>query len=316
MEQFGDPTSELVAPDPRRLLIFRAVARRGSMSAAAASLGWTQPAVAQHLQRLERELGIPLVLRSSRGVTLTEAGARLLSHADAVASRLAVAGEEMEGLRTMRKGRLRIAAFPSAAAMLVPPALARVSLTAPDLDVRLSEMEPPEAVAALLAGDAELALIFHHPGVEGDADDHPDLVVHRLREEPVFAVLPPSRHGADRGASDSIELADLAGERWIAGCRRCRTHLDAVAAGAGFQPDVRHTTDDYVVVQNLVAADLGVALLPALALAAAPNPGVVPVRVRDNPVRHISVAHRRETAGTPAVRAALEALALQATHAA
>jgi len=88
--------------DPRRLLIFREVARRGSLSAAAAALGWTQPAVGQHLQRLERAVGLPLALRSTRGVTLTEAGAALLGHADAVAARLAAAEEEMSALRTMR----------------------------------------------------------------------------------------------------------------------------------------------------------------------------------------------------------------------
>jgi len=120
VNQAQEPVIDLDAFDPRRLLIFREVARRGSLSAAATSLGWTQPAVGQHIQRLERDLGLSLVLRSTKGITLTEAGTRLLSHADAVASRLAAAGQEMDALRTLRTGRLRLAAFPSAAATPQP----------------------------------------------------------------------------------------------------------------------------------------------------------------------------------------------------
>ncbi len=125
--------------DPRRLLVFREVAQRGSLSAAAASLGWTQPAVGQHVSRLERDLGLPLVLRSTRGITLTDAGFQLLEHANAIASRLAAAEDEMHLHRTLRTGRLRIAAFPSACATLIPPVLAQLAESVPDLDVWLSE---------------------------------------------------------------------------------------------------------------------------------------------------------------------------------
>jgi len=142
MNQAQEPVIDLDAFDPRRLLIFREVARRGSLSAAATALGWTQPAVGQHIQRLERDLGLALALRSTRGITLTEAGTRLLSHADAVASRLAAAGQEMDALRTLRTGRLRIAAFPSAAATLIPPALARLAAAAPGLDTTPSPQAP------------------------------------------------------------------------------------------------------------------------------------------------------------------------------
>jgi DNA-binding transcriptional LysR family regulator len=309
VDQPREPVIDLDAFDPRRLLIFREVARRGSLSAAAVALGWTQPAVGQHIQRLERDLGLALVLRSTRGITLTEAGAALLRHADAVASRLAAAGEEMDGLRALRAGRLRLAAFPSAAAILVPPALARLAAAAPGLDVWLTELEPPEALAAVLAGDIELAVLFHHPGVESP-DRHPDIVVRALGEEPVMAVLPARhRQAVPRGDRASLSLASLAGERWIAGCLRCRTHLQALAGAAGFQPDVRHTTDDYVVVQNLVGAGLAVALLPALALAAAPNPQVAAVRINGDPVRQVSLAHRKEFTAVPAVTAATHALA-------
>src|SRR5688500_12347141 len=226
--------------DPRRLLIFREVARRGSLSAAAVALGWTQPAVGQHLQRLERAIGLPLALRSTRGVTLTDAGVALLNHADALAARLAAADEEMSALRAMRAGRLRIAAFPSASATIVPPALARLSEVAPGLDVRLTEHEPPEARLAVLAGDVDSALMFEHPG-DADRDAHPDLVSRTLTDDPVFAVLPGDHALVTRtDAAAGCDLAELAGERWVAGCARCRVHLLSLAAEAGFEPDVRH----------------------------------------------------------------------------
>lgn len=303
-----EPVINLDAFDPRRLLIFREVARRGSLSAAATALGWTQPAVGQHIRRLERDLGLALALRSTKGITLTEAGTRLLSHADAVASRLAAAGQEMDALRTLRTGRVRLAAFPSAAATLIPPALARLATAAPHLDAWLTELEPPEALAAVLAGDIDLAVLFHHPGVESP-DRHPDLVTHVLGNDPVLAVLPAQhRHAGAGGIRAPLSLAELAGERWIAGCLRCRTHLQALARTAGFQPDIRHTTDDYVVVQNLVAAGLAVALLPALALAAAPNQHVTTALIDGNPARQISLAHRKEVTDVPAVKAAVHAL--------
>ena len=259
-------------------------------------------------QSLERDLGLALALRTTRGITLTEAGTRLLSHADAVASRLAAAGQEMDALRTLRTGRLRLTAFPSAAATLIPPALARLATAAPGLDVWLTELEPPEALTAVLAGDVDLAVLFHHPGAPGP-DRHPDLVIDILGDDPVRAVLPAHHRLAAPGRIRTpLNLADLAGERWIAGCLRCRTHLQALARTAGFEPDIRHTTDDYVVVQNLVAVGLAVALLPALALAAAPNTHVATVPISGNPARQISLAHRKEVTAVPAVKAAVRAL--------
>lgn len=294
--------------DPRRLLIFREVARRGSLSAAAAALGWTQPAVGQHIHRLERDLGLALMLRSTRGITLTDAGVRLLSHADAVASRLAAAGQEMDALRTLRHGRIRLAAFPSAAATLVPAALGGLAAEAPGLDVWLTELEPPEALAAVLAGDIDVAVIFQYPGTDSP-DRHPDLVFHLLGDDPVFAVLPSQHpHQLPGGSRGPLNLASLASERWIAGCPRCRTHLQALARSAGFQPDVRHTTDDYVVVQKLVAAGLAVALLPGLALTAAPNDHVKTVPIDGSPARQISLTHHKEAAPVPAVKTAVHAL--------
>jgi DNA-binding transcriptional LysR family regulator len=297
--------SERAEPvDPRRLLIFREVARRGSLSAAASALGWTQPAVGQHLQRLERDLGLPLALRSTRGVTLTDAGMSLLEHADAIASRLAIAADQMRALRTLRAGTLRVVAFPSASATLIPPVLATLARRAPGLDVRLSEQEPPEARATVLAGDADLALLFQYPGDRAH-DQHQDLTSTNLLDDPIYAVLPADRAGRMR---PPVDLATLATERWVTGCPRCQAHLVTLATAAGFHPDIRHSTDDYLVVQNLVASGFAVALLPGLAVAAVRNEKVRALAVRGRPVRRISVVCRREAGQAPAVQAFIQAL--------
>jgi DNA-binding transcriptional LysR family regulator len=315
--------------DPRRLLIFREVARLGSLSAAATALGWTQPAVGQHMQRLERDVGIPLMLRSARGITLTEAGTALLAHADALASRLAAAETELRAFASLELGTLSLAAFPSAAATLVPPALAKLEARAPALEVRLTEAEPPEARALVAAGDADLALIFEHsppgpaasptpPGSRTGPAASPtppssrgvvqegDLVRLPLLEDPLRAVLPANHRLA--GRARPIELGDLAGERWVAGCPRCEENLVATTRAAGFEPDVRHRTDDYVVAQRLVAEGLAVTLLPGLALLAAPGKGVAVQAVRTSPKRQVFVLLRAELMQSAPVVAAVEAL--------
>jgi molybdate transport repressor ModE-like protein len=282
--------------DPRRLLIFREVARAGSLAGAARALGWTQPAVSQHVRRLEEAAGIPLVLRAGRGVTVTEAGRILLRHADAIADRIEAANQNLAALSGLQTGLVRIVAFPTAAAVLLPPVLATLLQRAPGLNVRLTELEPPEAEAAVRIGSADLALVFRHAldtaPVEGD------LIREPLTRHPVVAIVPAGR-------DVPLQLADLAGERWIGGCPRCRAHLLRCAAAAGFTPDVRFATDDHVVAQRLVAAGLGVALLPAWALAASTQDGVRAVPVRGVDDRIVEILVRPDARRVPAVAAVL-----------
>lgn len=288
--------------DPRRLLIFRDVARAGSISAAARALGWTQPAVSQHLARLEREVGGPLLLRSTQGVTLTPAGTALLRRADTVAGELHAAAEELAAHADLRSGRVRLVAFPSAAATLLPAAVAALAATHPDVEVNFVEAEPPQATEAVRSGDADLALVFGHQGPPPDLEP---LVWLPLGTEPVHLVVPPA-HPAARAAT--LRLGDLAGDAWIAGCVRCREHLVARCAEAGFAPVVRHQTDDYVVVQNLVAAGLGVTSLPASALAAYRHPGVVVIATPTLGTRHLGLIHRRGAETVPATAALIAEL--------
>lgn len=279
--------------------MFREVARAGSLAGAARALGWTQPAVSQQVKRLEAEAGTPLVVRDGRGVALTQAGQVLLGHAEGVADRLAAAEQELAALTGLASGTVRLAAFPTAAAVLLPPALAALRERAPALQVRFDELEPAEAEAAVRAGEADLAVVFRH---EDDDDDVPgDLLREPLARHPVHAVV----HADDRLPT---ALADLRDRLWIAGCVRCRSHLLRCARRAGFSPDVRHATDDHVVVQRLVAAGLGVALLPTWAFAASSQPGVVAVALPDVDGRVVETLVRPDARRVPGVAATLEAL--------
>lgn len=282
--------------DPRRVLLFRDVVRAGSLSAAAREAGWTQPAVSQHLARLEREVGGPLLLRGPAGVSATEAGRALLRRADVLAAELHAAGEELADFGALRSGRVRLVAFPSAAATLVPEAVATLRARHPGVEVGLEEAEPPEALAAIAEGDADLALVFTHDDEPPPGADAPGgLEWRELLAEPVHLVVPPG------GAAE--RLADLADAEWIGGCVRCRGHLLACCQRVGFTPRLRHTTDDYVVVQHLVARGLGVTSLPASALAAYRHPDVV---VLDEPAlghRRVGLVHRRGAGAVPATAA-------------
>ncbi|GAA4839759.1 LysR family transcriptional regulator [Luteimicrobium xylanilyticum] len=287
--------------DPRRLLILRTVAQQGSISAGARALGWTQPAVSQHLQALERTARTPLLLRHSGGVTLTEAGRAAVVHADAIAAHLDAAAREVGELAALGAGTVRLAAFPSALAVLVPPALEHLAATT-GVDVRLVEAEPPEAVELVRSGDVDVALTFGYaesPGVPADLRGV-DLGV-----DPVDVVLPAGHAAA---AAEGLRLADLADDAWVAGCVRCREHLVACATTEGFTPRVRHETDDYVVVQQLVARGLAVAALPRTALAAYRHPDVATRAVDGLGARSLHAIHRPGVERVPAVAALLGAL--------
>jgi DNA-binding transcriptional LysR family regulator len=278
-----------------------AVARHGSVTAAAHALNYAQPSVSHHLARLEAETGTKLVQRAGRGIRLTDAGRLLAERAAEVIGRLDAAENELAAYSGMRAGRLRLAAFPSALGTIVPAAAALLRDRHPSVDLRLTEAEPPDAVRMLRAGYVDVALIFRHEpeGDAGDAGgaghggddepaaaDHSDMREQVLLSEPVHLIMataPPRGEPLLAPAVTEVwpaDLARLSGQRWIAGCDRCREHLLRQCAAAGFTPKISFTTDDFVAVQALVGAGLGVALLPALALNAARNPAVRTVRLR------------------------------------
>lgn len=247
--------------DSRHIRTFHEVVKTGSYSAAARSLGYTQPAITQQMKALERAVGTPLFLRVGRRMRLTEAGETLVRHADVILGSLSAAQQQLTALTRLRTGRVRVCAFPSANATLVPEALSRLATGHPGVRVELLEDEPPESLRRLVRGECDLTLAFTYPGLH---DEVPDEVVEILLMEDQLTVLLPTGHPLARRRS--VKITDLAGERWIAGCLRCRANLLHECAELGFAPDVAFATDDNLVVQSLVAEGLGVAMVPALVL--------------------------------------------------
>lgn len=254
--------------DLARLRVLVAVARTGSVTAAAAELHYAQPSVSHHLARLEAEAGVPLIQRVGRGIALTDAGRLLVERAGEILGQVESVHTELAAHAELRAGRVRLAAFPSVLATLVPTACAHLAAEHPELELSLTEAEPPDALAALRAGAVDVALVFEHD--DTDRNEHRNVIMTPLLDEPIYLVEAlPRRPAGPRSRVDSYSA-----ERWIAGCPRCRAHLSTVCAAAGFSPDIVFETDDYVAVQALVRAGLGVSTLPGLALLAHRDPGV------------------------------------------
>ncbi|WP_426504284.1 LysR family transcriptional regulator [Dactylosporangium sp. McL0621] len=282
--------------DLTRLRVLVAVARHGSVTAAAEALHYAQPSVSHHLARLETETGAQLLQRVGRGVRLTPAGRLLAERGEEILGRLDAAEAELAEHSGLRAGRVRLAAFPSALGSFVPPAAARFTQAHPDVSLEFVEASPPEALRLLRTGEVDLALVFDY-----GSPAFPDAV----RLTPLFT---EELHLVTRpGASQ--DLKDHARSRWIAGCTRCRESLVRRCAAAGFVPDIAFTTDDYVAVQSLVAAGLGVTILPALALRAHRSPAVSAVALRGGE-RRVSAAAYGVPPDPPATARLLEYLTL------
>ncbi len=287
--------------DLRRLDALVALHQTGTVSAAAARLRYGQPTISHHLRRLEAETGSVLLQRVGRGVRLTPDGERLARRGEEILALLARAEAELTASTSLQAGQIRLAAFPSAAATLVPAAVALLHERHPGIGLDLIEAEPPEAAAMLRAGTADLALTFVYPG-----QSEPDgVTVATVTEDPLYLV---AARGADLG-SGSLDLARFAGTRWITGCERCRSELLSLCADSGFAPDIAFASDDYVAVQSLVASGLGVTVLPGLALRAHRNPDVVR-RAVPGAARRIQVM----TYGAPPHPAAVDAVATVLTE--
>ena len=261
--------------DLQTIRIVRAIAETGTITGAARLLGYSQPAVSQHVQRAEARLNLPLVTRVGRSVRLTEAGTVLARHALTIASALEAASGDLADLAGLRTGTVRLAAFPTASSTIVPRLLAAMATEHPGVRVNYVEAQPPEAVAMIREGSIDLAITFSYPGDRSDphVDSANGLGSEALFTEDTGVVLPAEHLLADQ---PGVDLARLSDERWIAGCPRCRGHLLAVCELAGFAPSIAFETDNASAVINMVASGLGVAILPRLALvAAAVPPGAV-----------------------------------------
>ncbi|BBA99595.1 putative LysR family transcriptional regulator [Actinacidiphila reveromycinica] len=300
--------------EARHLRVLRAVARTGSFSAAARELGCTQPAVSQQMKALEGAAGTPLLVRGAREMRLTEAGDALVRHAAGILAGLTAAEEEVAAIAGLRAGRVRLASFPSGSSTLVPAAVAALRARHPDTRVSLVEAEPPTSVEMLRAGDCDITLAFRYVDLPTPAEESwSDLVVRPLSTDRLVGLVPRDHRLAAASAADAavphgspatappVPYAELAAEQWIAGCPRCRRHLVEVCERAGFTPRIDFATDDSPAVVGLVAAGLGVAVLPELALAAVRTDGVAVLDMAPAVEREVVALTLPDLARVPAV---------------
>ena len=255
--------------DLRRLRAFHAVARSGSFSTAARELGYAQSVVSHHVAALEREFGLTLVNRGTRPVTVTDAGARLLRHTEAALGYITAAEDELRAVAGLESGTLRIGAFLTAANSFVPAALARFEAAHPDVEVRLEHLEEPEELRRLRSGDIDLAVVYRlrEPSENGPRRRDEGFDEAPLADDPYRVVLPPTHPLAHRR---ELRLADLAAERFTAPpggeFHPYRSMLERLCAVGGFEPNVVYEVNDVTIARAFVAAGLGVAVLPELAL--------------------------------------------------
>lgn len=292
--------------DLRRLRVLHEVARQRSFSAAALELGYTQSAVSHHIAALEREVGLTLVDRAARPVRLTAAGEILDRHAESIAGEVSAAISQMRAIAGLEAGAVRIAAFMSACATLLPDAVASYGRRHPGVEVKVQQLEPPEARSSLRRGDSDLAVTFDFEDLPDPGDDRVERV--HLFDDPYVAILPSSHSLARR---QRVRIADLAGERWhlppVGPGGRYRETVVGLCRAAGFEPEAPYETSDVYVAQGFVSAGLGVALLPRLALLS-PRAGMAVAELESAPCRRVWV-ERRAGHELPAADALIRVLA-------
>ena len=294
--------------DLRRLRLLCQLHRRGTIAAVADALQFTPSAVSQQLAVLEREAGVTLLERAGRGVRLTDAALVLVGHAEAMLDRAEIAEADLAAAAAEVGGRGRIAAFQSMAVRVATPAMHALAIEAPALRCELVEAEPEESLPALALGDVDLALAdeWQHQPLRRT----PGVQRHDLHHDPVYLVLPED-HPAARRHPGAVSLAALAHEHWTTGhpgaaweemTRRTCREL------GGFDPDVRHRTNDSVLSLALIAHGRAVTLLPGF-VGPETYPGVTVRPIAEGSVhRTIFAATRTSDARRPTVRALLRAV--------
>jgi len=294
-----------------RLKILKEVAYCGSFSAAAEALSYTQSAVSQQIATLEAETGMALLERHPRGVSLTAAGQTLVGHAENVLANLDAAETALAEIAGLRGGRLRMASFPTAGATLMPLAIATFASRHPGVELTLAEGEPLQIASRLCSGELDLALLFEFDEPE---DGHGDgesargrLARVELLEDPLYLALPRGHRLAERRR---LRLEDLRSEAWIQTSQAspCARHVVRCCHAAGFEPNVSFQSDDYQTVQGLVAAGVGVALIPELALSVVREDIVIRALSPRPPARRVIAATAAGTRLLPAVPAMLSVL--------
>jgi DNA-binding transcriptional LysR family regulator len=290
--------------DLNRLRVLREVGRQGSFSAAATALAYTQPAISRQIATLEREIGATLVERNARGVRLTDAGAALVVHVEAILARLADAEAEVRAIGELRGGRLRISAFPTVAATIAPLAIAAFRRAYPEVALSMTMAEPAEAIPKLVCGELDVALSVDGP------DDEMTAGIERLWlfDDPMYIALPATHPLAAR---QEVRLSDFRNEEWMLGttdsCPDSRLFAKACRA-AGFEPHLTFENDDYAAIAGFVAAGVGVAMIPDLAATSVRGDIVLRSLGPGGPIRQIVAATRDNSYQSPATKAMLATL--------
>jgi DNA-binding transcriptional LysR family regulator len=287
-----------------RLKVLKEVAYRGSLSSAAEALSYTQSAVSQQIAALESETGMTLLERHPRGVSLTAAGQTLVGHAEGILARLDTAEAALSAIAGLRGGRLRMASFPTAGSTLMPVAIANFRAAYPEVELTLAEGEPEEIVPRLRAGELDLALLFEF------AKDTPllaDMARSPLLEDPMYLALPRDHRLVKKA---KLRLSELQGESWVqtSSSSPCARHVVRSCHAAGFEPSVTFESDDYQTVQGLVAAGVGVALIPELALSVVREDIAIRALSPASPVRQVIAATPEGARLVPAAPAMLTML--------
>ena len=285
-----------------RLKVLKEVAYRGSLSSAAEALSYTQSAISQQIAALEAETGMALLERHPRGVSLTAAGQTLVGHAEGILARLDTAEAALSAIAGLRGGRLRMASFPTAGSTLMP--VANFRAVYPDVELTLAEGEPEEIVPRLRAGELDLALLFEF---DEDTQLLEGMARSPLLEDPMYLAL-PREHRLVKKAK--LRLAELHGESWVqtSSSSPCARHVVRSCHAAGFEPSVTFESDDYQTVQGLVAAGVGVALIPELALSVVREDIAIRALSPTPPVRQVIAATPEGARLVPAAPAMLTVL--------
>jgi molybdate transport repressor ModE-like protein len=282
--------------DIGRLRILAAVARHGSMTAAARHLAYTPSAVSQQIRKLESELGLGVLARHAKGVDLTDAGRTVVEHVATIERELAALRGDLEDIAGARAGTLRLGTFPTFGASLLPFAVTSFTQRHPGVALTVRSARLKGLLALLRDHEIELAVLWDY---EWSRLDEPGLVLQPLLEDATRLVVSTSHRLAQRA---TVSVGELADERWIT---RADRHpvvevLRRTCRMAGFEPAISFEAHDYQEAQGMVAAGLGVALAPQLALSGVRD-DVRVLRFADGvPARRIMLARSADRAPTPA----------------
>jgi DNA-binding transcriptional LysR family regulator len=276
------------------LRVLDAVARHGSVTEAAKELHYSQPSVSHHLGRLEAATGARLIQRVGRGIRLTPEGELLALRASEIVGRVDAAAVELATQVGLRAGRVRVAGFQTVLSTIVPRAAAKLSASYPGIELNLVDVHPVEGLRMLRAGHVDVALVFRHADTP---DEEEGFRLTHLLDDPLYLI----------SQEPDQRLEDHRASAWVGGCERCRAAMITACERAGFTPRIAYSSDDMVVIQSFVAAGMGVATLPGLALKAHRTPGIHATEIAVN-ARQIFAVTYGEPPDPPATTALIEIL--------